>query len=424
MQIFARMLKVDEAARTVTGVIADETLDLSGEIFDYATSKAHFEAWSGGIHKATAGKSVGNVRAMHGNVVAGKLNELTANDAEKSITVTAHIVDDSEWNKIQAGCYTGFSIGGKYEKKWADPDDATKKRYTAIPSEVSIVDLPCNPGAQFTVIKADGAQEMRKFVLADATASDVVADEPVEKGMGHVAQLACILREVGYLTSDQFNEAAYEGDGSTVPAQLQEWLKTGAGLLTAMASEEAAEVVAESGDAQEVDVPVIALAAGDELGKADDVVELEKVGAKHSKTTLDHHDQIAKHAQGILDHVAALAGDVPKEDGEAAKAATDAGLASKAMGEASDALAKAADDLAKLTTDRDDALAKVATLTAEVEALKAMPVPVKAAALAISKADDGAAPDATADLRKQVAELPEGPDKVRAMIKLAYQDPK
>jgi hypothetical protein len=408
MQIFARMLKVDEAARTVTGVIADETLDLSGEIFDYATSKAHFEAWSGGIAKATAGKSVGNVRAMHGSIVAGKLNALIANDAEKSITVTAHIVDDSEWNKVQTGCYTGFSIGGKYEKKWADADDATKMRYTAIPSEVSIVDLPCNPGAQFTVIKADGAQEMRKFILADATAGD----ETVEKGMGHVAQLASLLQSIGYLTQDQYNEASYEGDGSQVPAALEEWLKTGAALLCSMTVEETAELAAASTDPQAEDVPdVMEMAAGDELDKADDAGDLEKAGAKHSKATIDHHDQIAKHAQGILDHVSAMAGQVPKEDGEAAKAAADD-------------LAKGADDLAKVAADRDAALAKADALAAELVALKATPAPVRAAALAVSKSDDGAAPDPIADLRKQVEELPDGEDKVRAMIKLAHQSPR
>ncbi len=34
MHIFARLTKVDEAARTVTGVIANEALDRSGDVFD------------------------------------------------------------------------------------------------------------------------------------------------------------------------------------------------------------------------------------------------------------------------------------------------------------------------------------------------------------------------------------------------------
>src|SRR6185312_6097020 len=160
MQLFARITKVDEKARTVEGVIADETPDRAGEIFDYAKSKPNFEKWSTDIAKATDGKNLGNVRVMHGNTVAGVTKELNFDDDAKAITVKAHIVDDNEWNKTLAGCYTGFSIGGRYGQKW---DVGDLKRYEAIPNEYSLVDIPCNPGAQFTVIKSDGSEEMRKF---------------------------------------------------------------------------------------------------------------------------------------------------------------------------------------------------------------------------------------------------------------------
>lgn len=165
MQIFAALTKVDEASRTVSGVIANEAVDRSGEVFDYESSKPLFEAWSGNFAKATDGKSVGNVRAMHGNVAAGVLKSLNMDDAAKAITVDAKIVDDNEWAKVQQGVYTGFSIGGKYARKWADGD---VKRYTAEPYEVSLVDLPCNPDAMFTVVKADNSQEMRKFAVSIA----------------------------------------------------------------------------------------------------------------------------------------------------------------------------------------------------------------------------------------------------------------
>lgn len=163
MQIFARLTKVDEASRTVSGVIASEAVDRSGEVFDYESSKPLFEAWSGDVAKATDGKSVGNVRAMHGNVAAGKLSALHMDDAAKAITVDAKIVDDNEWHKVTEGVYTGFSIGGKYARKWQDGE---VNRYTAQPYEVSLVDLPCNPDAMFSVIKADGSQEMRKFSVS------------------------------------------------------------------------------------------------------------------------------------------------------------------------------------------------------------------------------------------------------------------
>lgn len=165
--IFARLTKVNEANRTVEGVIADETPDHAGEVFDYTTSKAHFVEWSNGLAKATDGKSVGNLRAMHGNVVAGKLDAMNFDDVAKSISVVANVVDDNEWQKVLKGCYTGFSIGGSYGAKWDDAE-LGKKRYTGIPNEVSLVDLPCNGNATFTVTKADGSNEMRKFRTAEA----------------------------------------------------------------------------------------------------------------------------------------------------------------------------------------------------------------------------------------------------------------
>lgn len=100
MQIFARITKVDEATRSVSGIIANEALDRSGEVFDYESSKPHFDKWSTDIAKATDGKSVGNVRAMHGNVAAGKLTALNMDDAAKAITVDAKVVDDNEWAKV------------------------------------------------------------------------------------------------------------------------------------------------------------------------------------------------------------------------------------------------------------------------------------------------------------------------------------
>lgn len=173
LSIFARLVKVDEAKRQITGVIADETVDFSGEVFDYEKSKPNFISWSDTVQKASGGKSVGNLRAQHGSVVAGRLTELNMDDVSRSISVVADVVDDNEWSKVLKGCYTGFSIGGSYGAKWDDPT-LGKKRYEAKPSEVSIVDLGCNPNASFMICKADGSQEMRKYFAADTLATDAV----------------------------------------------------------------------------------------------------------------------------------------------------------------------------------------------------------------------------------------------------------
>jgi predicted house-cleaning noncanonical NTP pyrophosphatase (MazG superfamily) len=160
--LFVPLTKVDLAQRLVYGVAAVEEKDRSKEVFDYETSKAHFETWSEECNKNSGGKSYGNVRAMHGKVAAGRLDEpLVFNDALKQIEVCTKIVDDNEWEKVEEGIYTGFSIGGRYEKRWKDDDGL--QRYTAAPVEISLVDSPCMPSARFTMVKADGVCEEHEF---------------------------------------------------------------------------------------------------------------------------------------------------------------------------------------------------------------------------------------------------------------------
>jgi len=168
--IFARIYKVDEATRTVYGRAAQEVVDRDNELFDYASSKPEFQKWSAEVFADTAGKSYGNVRSMHGNIAAGKLTEITFEDAEKAIDVAAKIVDNNEWDKCMEGVHTGFSIGGRYARKWSEPINGKMvTRYTAVPSEISIVDRPCIPTAKFfSIHKRDGSIVEKEFVTGKA----------------------------------------------------------------------------------------------------------------------------------------------------------------------------------------------------------------------------------------------------------------
>jgi len=180
LNLFVPLTKVDEENRLVYGQVAAEVVDRAGETMDYATSKVNFQKWSDQVHSSSGGMSKGNLRGMHGKVAAGKLTDLTFNDDEKVIECVSKVVDDNEWQKVLEGVYTGFSMGGRYEKRWdLEKGDGTKeKRYTALPSEVSLVDVPCIPTAMFyEVIKSDGSSEMRKFASAEDG-----ADEPLAKG--------------------------------------------------------------------------------------------------------------------------------------------------------------------------------------------------------------------------------------------------
>ena len=153
--------KVDAAQRLVFGVATAEVADRSGEICDYASTKPFYEKWSEAIATSSGGKSLGNLRAMHGAVAAGKVTALSFNDDAKQIEICAKVVDDAEWTKVEEGVYTGFSQGGAYARRWTD--EAGAKRYTADPHEISLVDMPCLAAARFEMIKADGSHEWRPF---------------------------------------------------------------------------------------------------------------------------------------------------------------------------------------------------------------------------------------------------------------------
>jgi hypothetical protein len=168
--------KVDAARRLVYGVATAEIEDRAGEICDYASTKPLYEKWSEAIAKSSGGKSLGNLRAMHGAVAAGKVTALTFNDEARQIEICAKVIDDAEWIKVEEGVYTGFSQGGTYARRWTDASGA--KRYTADPHEISLVDLPCLSEARFEMVKADGSTEYRKFKLAPAEPVATVAEAP------------------------------------------------------------------------------------------------------------------------------------------------------------------------------------------------------------------------------------------------------
>lgn len=161
LSLFFPITKVDATQRLVYGIATAEVQDRGGEICDYASTKPHYERWSEEIAQSTGGKSLGNLRSMHGLVAAGKITEINFNDVDRQIEICAKVVDDLEWTKVTEGVYTGFSQGGVYERRWTDEHGLT--HYTAVPTEISLVDLPCLPQSRFEMIKVDGTREMRTF---------------------------------------------------------------------------------------------------------------------------------------------------------------------------------------------------------------------------------------------------------------------
>jgi hypothetical protein len=216
-QVFAQISKIDLEKRIVTGVASDETRDNDGEVMDYATSKAHFEAWSSGYATKTDGKSFGNLREMHQLKAAGKIAEPPVfDDATKTIAIKAFVSDDSSWAKVQDGTLTGFSIQGPViGKKWLD---SAKKamRYTVNPREISLVDAPCNPGATFFAVKADGSEETRElhgnpdsdFIMKTGKKHSAGTMETVGKAKDALASMGdCLTNNCQHTTNGQCSDS-------------------------------------------------------------------------------------------------------------------------------------------------------------------------------------------------------------------------
>lgn len=412
LTFFLPITKVDVAKREVYGRATQEVVDKSGEIFDYATSKPLFEQWSAEFAKATDGKSLGNVRAMHAAVAAGKLTAIDFNDADRAIDVCAKIVDDAEWAKVAEGVYTGFSIGGSYERRWADEADPTKKRFTARPSEISIVDNPCVPTATFQMVKADGVVEEHPFkgrevevpdpLAGGAPAADKAAGAAgatgIRKGMYGVSELAEMLERIRYMTQDAQWEAEWEQDGSALPAQLRAWLAAGATILGAMVAEEAQELV------ESVTPPADTAAAAGETTVAITVTTTETTEAAAADTTVT------------------LAAAAPT--GDVAKVTPQGAPATGAPAKGAQPAATAAPDLAKLASDLTAALGTVEALTKRVAELEAAPAPAKgvvnAVGRVVAKADDGAAAGDAAGAPAAPAAVTPNPADPLAVMKAVH----
>jgi hypothetical protein len=469
--IFVPLTKVDAEQRLVYGTAAVEQLDKSGEIFDYTTSKPLFEKWSADINALSlpavqafgeSARSHGNLREMHGKLAAGKLAQpLGFDDLNKTIQVCAKVTDDKAWAKVQDGVYTGFSIGGDYDKIWEDTvikhGTRAAKRYTAQPTELSLVDNPCMPGATFSVVKADGSEELRKFTTVelgvedipralykvceglasvaspDAVKSDVAGEHSralrvlkrakelkvdasgfakayvqmyggeagqkvMAKGIYDIQDLAGIVCNLNYCRQSLEMEAEYEGDGSEIPMRLKEAVQLLSSILVDLATEETSELTA-------------AKAASNTIGKDVSKMKLfftthgaaiEKAAGDATNPELQkmatHLKEIGKHVDGIQKAHDSMGEHLdalnPKEDDEA-NTAEDAEKVAKTT--LKKVFAGELDELKKMNAETS---AQVKNLTeAMTTFLKSTPAPSKVALnnQVIHKVADGTVAPAVVD---------------------------
>ena len=214
--------KADDDERTIEGYASTEALDSQGEIVKREAMERALPDWL----------KFGNIREMHQPSAVGVA--MTAEHDDKGLKLRAKIVDPLAWEKVKAGVYKGFSIGGRVTNR----DKVNKSIITGLHlTEISLVDRPANPEALFDVWKADGMQ----------------GDEEMGKGMMAVQMLANIVDQVSRLATKSKIEEDKEGDtDSTVPASLQDAMNQLGTILSDMVAEETAEL-AESAGAGQID---------------------------------------------------------------------------------------------------------------------------------------------------------------------------
>lgn len=168
---FIPFVKVDAARREVWGIVTAEVPDKDDEVCDYAKSKPYYKAVIEEMSKATNGVNFFPLREMHQLSAAGKCIGFDFKDADREIVMGFKVVDDDAWKKVDEGVYTGFSQGGrKVGEQTPDPVYKGCMRYTADPSEVSLVDNPCLGVAHFAYVNKVGQVEMRKFLHTEEAA--------------------------------------------------------------------------------------------------------------------------------------------------------------------------------------------------------------------------------------------------------------
>ena len=298
---FIPFAKVDAVKREVWGIVTAEVADKSGETCDYESTVPYYKTWSEEFSKATDGKSVGNLRYMHQMRVIGKGVGIEFRDTDKEIWMGFKVTEDAAWKDVEDSVLTGFSQGGKY----IDGPDVNK-RYTASPSEVSLVDNPALGVCHFAFIRSDGAVEMRKVRSEPALQSSIMppvtvkipmpagaavpkvsddtgpdfreivrgavtewlnkrngltpkapapeapaaialvkgALEQVTKGMYDVSQFAQLIEQLAWLQRMAEYERESEGDESTVPAELLAVIGQLCTNFLSMAQEETNELIA------------------------------------------------------------------------------------------------------------------------------------------------------------------------------------
>jgi phage head maturation protease len=162
MRFYWPIAKLDHEQRMVWGYASTEAEDEQGEIIRREALAAALADYM----------RFANIREMHQPSAVGIAEEAAID--ERGLYLGARIVDAEAWDKVVAGVYKGFSIGGRVTAR----DPADRKVITGLSlTEISVVDRPANPEAVFDCWKhaPEPPDAVGRTKPAD-TGGDVAAD--------------------------------------------------------------------------------------------------------------------------------------------------------------------------------------------------------------------------------------------------------
>lgn len=213
MSIGFTFTKVDKQNRRITGIATANNIDSEDDLIDFEASKKAFTTWVGNIREMHAPKAVGKA------VSAKEITVVDENTGEEyqGVEVVAYISKGANdtWEKILDGTLKGFSVGGRILQKSKEFHKSAGKFVTRIKdyvlTELSVVDNPANPLAQFTMIKSAGDGTLSLVEEAEISMELVFYCE--KDGIAKINEQTCYvcneeMVEIGYVESVEANEIA------------------------------------------------------------------------------------------------------------------------------------------------------------------------------------------------------------------------
>jgi len=261
MQLYLDIQKAEQ--RIASGIASTDTMDgqpgvmdgtpYIGDVIDPAAIKGALADYL----------EYANVREMHANSAVG--TAIKAELRDNQLWLSVKVVDDGAWQKVKAGVYKGFSIGGRIVKAVLEklPDGRYIRRILELVlTEISLVDRPANPDARILLFKMEAPmadEPLDTPTAPPALDADTIAaikklagtqQPPLAKAAADPAKIVASIQAAR-------NELELAGDmeGAALYTQAIALVQQAAGEAEGTPQEEASESPAEA--QAEGDVPPV-----------------------------------------------------------------------------------------------------------------------------------------------------------------------